>query len=579
MGGSRSFGIVPGGGGGGGGDAPDATTTTKGIVRLAGDLTGTASTPTIAVGAVTSAKIANGTIVDIDVSGSAAIDQSKIDGLVDDLAAKATATRSIATTAPLTGGGDLSADRTLGVSAATTGAVGVVQLAGDLGGTATSPTVPGLADKAPAARSISTTAPLTGGGDLTADRTFAVSGATTGAVGVVQLAGDLGGTATAPTVPNKATKLTVTATKTTTYTAGANELIRADASAGGFTITLPAANVAGQVVAVRRLEHGGNTVTISRAGTDTIGGAPTLSLVTTNGVTLVSDGAGLWTIQVESQNLTALDGRYAQRGNNLSDLASASTARTNLGLGTSATRAVGTGVGTVLSPDAIDAKGDLLVGSAADTIVRVPVGADGLVLAADSTASAGVSYGLRAVPRRPALAGSWATITNRPLVIPGTGTGTLAKDSWRFLPIRLTEDLPVDALAVTTVTTAASGGTAALIFGLFALGADNRPGTRQTDYSSYGSIDLTQAVGILQLATVGLTIPLGEWYLGLAWSGTATTSPIMQTVTGHHPAISNVTATTLASAYLQSVSGATVPVSASVSTSSTTAPLVHGKIR
>jgi hypothetical protein len=40
----------------------DATTTAKGIVQLAGDLSGTASSPTIATGAVTSAKILDGTI-------------------------------------------------------------------------------------------------------------------------------------------------------------------------------------------------------------------------------------------------------------------------------------------------------------------------------------------------------------------------------------------------------------------------------------------------------------------------------------------------------------------------------------
>lgn len=57
-----------------------------------------------------------------------------------------------------------------------------------------------LAAKAPTARSIATTAPLSGGGDLSGDRTLAVSNATTGAVGVVQLAGDLAGTATAPVI-------------------------------------------------------------------------------------------------------------------------------------------------------------------------------------------------------------------------------------------------------------------------------------------------------------------------------------------------------------------------------------------
>jgi len=47
---------------------PPATTTSLGTVQLAGDLSGTATVPTIAPNAVTSAKIANGTIVDADVA-------------------------------------------------------------------------------------------------------------------------------------------------------------------------------------------------------------------------------------------------------------------------------------------------------------------------------------------------------------------------------------------------------------------------------------------------------------------------------------------------------------------------------
>lgn len=103
--------------------------------------------------------------------------------------------RTISTTAPLAGGGDLTADRTLSISSFSGGAPGAVPtspggtvnyLRAD-GGWATPP-----GTGAPTSRQINTTAPLTGGGDLTADRTLAVSAFTSGSAGVVPASG--GGT-------------------------------------------------------------------------------------------------------------------------------------------------------------------------------------------------------------------------------------------------------------------------------------------------------------------------------------------------------------------------------------------------
>lgn len=62
-----------------------------------------------------------------------------------------------------------------GAPDATTTTKGVVQLAGDLAGTATSPTVPGLAAKANTATTISAGTGLTGGGDLSTNRTISAS--------------------------------------------------------------------------------------------------------------------------------------------------------------------------------------------------------------------------------------------------------------------------------------------------------------------------------------------------------------------------------------------------------------------
>lgn len=75
-----------------------------------------------------------------------AIAESQVTNLVADLAAKANASTTLTGTAPITVAGDnaphdLSANRTIAVDDATTGAKGVVQLAGDLAGTAALPVI------------------------------------------------------------------------------------------------------------------------------------------------------------------------------------------------------------------------------------------------------------------------------------------------------------------------------------------------------------------------------------------------------------------------------------------------------
>lgn len=56
-------------------------------------------------------------------------------------------------------------------------------------------------------------------------------------------------------------------------------LVRANATGGAFTVTLPAASaVVGQRVTVKRLNAGANAVTVSAQGTDTIDGAASASL-------------------------------------------------------------------------------------------------------------------------------------------------------------------------------------------------------------------------------------------------------------------------------------------------------------
>lgn len=104
---------------------------------------GTVTSTMIADGAIvnadvnTSAQIAysklnlTNTIVNADVNASAAIDPAKISGTA------VVQARTISTTAPLSGGGDLSANRTLSIADATTSVKGAVQLTDSTSSTST----------------------------------------------------------------------------------------------------------------------------------------------------------------------------------------------------------------------------------------------------------------------------------------------------------------------------------------------------------------------------------------------------------------------------------------------------------
>lgn len=117
--------------------------------------------------------------------------------------------------------------------------------------------------------------------------------------------------------------------------------------------------------------------------------------------TAASDPAGTATSAVSSHaGTTSGVHGISTFGANLVDDADAATARTTLGLGTAATTAAtafataaqGAKADTAVQPTLVDAKGDLLVGSAADTLARLPVGTNDYVLTADSAEATGVKW-------------------------------------------------------------------------------------------------------------------------------------------------------------------------------------------
>jgi hypothetical protein len=93
---------------------------------------------------------------------------------------------------------------------------------------------------------------------------------------------------------NAAHPFTVTSVKVGAYNpAVIEDLVRCNASGGGFTVTLPSAvGLAGRGIAVKKTTSTANVVTVACTGGETIDGAATYAIAANlGGATFISDGA------------------------------------------------------------------------------------------------------------------------------------------------------------------------------------------------------------------------------------------------------------------------------------------------
>lgn len=158
------------------GAGADATTSVKGIIQLAGDLGGTAASPTVPGKADKTTTISAGTGLtgggDLSANRTLSVSYGTAAGTAAEgndsrITGAVQSTRAVNSGTGLSGGGDLSADRTLSVSYGTSA------------GTATQGNDTRVVNAVQTSRTVTAGTGLTGGGDLSANRTFAVSYGTT----------------------------------------------------------------------------------------------------------------------------------------------------------------------------------------------------------------------------------------------------------------------------------------------------------------------------------------------------------------------------------------------------------------
>lgn len=147
---------------GGSDSVADASTTVKGVIQLSGDLAGTAAAPTVPGLATKESAVSVGTTAQYyrgdkswQTLNKTAVGLANVDNTADANKPISTATQAaldakasllhVHSASDITSG-TLDSARVPGATASTAGAV---QLSGDLSGTATSPTVPGLVTKEP----------------------------------------------------------------------------------------------------------------------------------------------------------------------------------------------------------------------------------------------------------------------------------------------------------------------------------------------------------------------------------------------------------------------------------------------
>ena len=383
---------------------PDATTLAAGKLQLAGDLGGTATSPTVPALANKENSSNKSTATDLGAGNPS-----------DQLFPSQKATKAYVDNSIYAAVGT-------GVPDATTNAAGKVKLAGDLAGTASSPTVPGLSLKANIVSPTFTGTP-TAPTPATADNSTqiattafvqskvnagTVNDATTSAKGILQLAGDLDGSATSPSVVKlRGTPISSVAPTT------AGHVLTYDVT-GSATWAAPA-NSANTISGVVPVANGGTGLSSVTNGGAVY--ASSTSALTTGTLPLTAGGTGV-TSQQSAINIltgTQTSGRYLRSDGTdarLSTIQAADVPTLNQNTTGTAANVTGTvalangGTGVTTTP----ANGQILIGNATGfTLATISAGTG--VSITNGTGSITINASARSWTDQPTVSANQTTFT------------------------------------------------------------------------------------------------------------------------------------------------------------------------
>ncbi len=216
------------------------------------------------------------------------------------------------------------------------------------------------------------------------------SPATSSSLGTVQLAGDLGGVATAPTVPGLATKEpTITAGTTSQYWRGDKSWQTLDKSAVGL------ANVDNTSDTNKPVSTATQTALNAKAplASPTFTGTVTVPTPTNNtdAATKIYVDTATSGIANKADKTTTITAGTGLTGGG--DLSTNRTISANVGT-TSGTLAAGddSRITGAVQKSTVTTKGDLLAATTSATLARLGIGTDGQILTADSTQTTGIKW-------------------------------------------------------------------------------------------------------------------------------------------------------------------------------------------